>query len=81
ALIIQLIRVFDDIWKKNGLDLRMTPYTVLPTSQEGGFLEYVDSISVAQIVSKYGTIQNYLNSSEGKGVSHATKIENFRKKL
>ena len=49
-LVIQMLKIFDDIWQKNGLNLQMTTYTVVPTEQDTGILEYVqDAETVCKI--------------------------------
>jgi len=40
-LVIQLITLMDSLLKKNGLDLKLTPYRVLATSATGGLVECV----------------------------------------
>lgn len=52
-LIIQLIALMDKLLKKNGLDLKLTPYCVLATSRDTGFVEVVDNVSpLAEFQSK-----------------------------
>uniref|UniRef100_A0A0K2T209 Phosphatidylinositol 3-kinase catalytic subunit type 3 n=1 Tax=Lepeophtheirus salmonis TaxID=72036 RepID=A0A0K2T209_LEPSM len=79
AIILQLIKLFDDIWKDNGLDLKLTPYVVIPTSPEGGFLEYIESKSIANILGEYGSLESYFLSAESGSLSHETKVDNFTK--
>ena len=42
-LILQMFRVFDKLWRENGLDLKMNVYRTLATGPELGFLEIVDA--------------------------------------
>lgn len=43
----QLIKLFDDVFRKSGLPLWLRTYTVLGTSSEAGLIETVpDSISI-----------------------------------
>ena len=47
---LQIIRYMDKIWRKEGLDLRMTPYQCVSTGDELGMLEIVtDSNTTAGI--------------------------------
>lgn len=49
-LTLQILRIMDNIWKENGLDLRMNVYSVLPTNQKEGLIEVVtDSSTQAEI--------------------------------
>ena len=50
-LTIQILRVMDQMWKKCGMDLLISPYSVVPTGNEEGFIEIVEnSKTVAGIV-------------------------------
>lgn len=40
-LTLQFIYLMDKIWLEEGLDLNMTPYRVLGTGDERGYLEFV----------------------------------------
>ena len=41
-LTLQIISVFDKIWLREKLDLKMTPYKVIGTDCMQGYLEFVD---------------------------------------
>ncbi len=41
SLVVYALRVIDSIWKKNGLDLRLSLYECLPTAECAGFIEVV----------------------------------------
>ena len=43
-LILQLIDIFDRRFKQVNLDLKLSPFAVLPTSRVGGFMEFIDGI-------------------------------------
>jgi hypothetical protein len=61
-LVIQLIRLMDKQLKRVGLDLKLTPYSVLATSMNTGVMEMVlDSAPISYIVEKYrgNTIQTF----------------------
>ena len=54
-LIIQLISLMDTIFKRYGLDLRLTPYAVLATSKDDGYIEFVqDSQSLSAVLASHG---------------------------
>ncbi len=61
-LVIQLLRLMDKQLKRVGLDLKLTPYSVLATSMNTGIMEMVlDSAPISYIVEKYrgNTIQSF----------------------
>ena len=61
-LVIQLLRLMDKQLKRVGLDLKLTPYSVLATSMNTGVMEMVlDSAPISYIVEKYrgNTIQSF----------------------
>eukprot|EP00095_Tigriopus_kingsejongensis_P011227 snap_masked-scaffold836_size90567-processed-gene-0.9 protein:Tk11227 transcript:snap_masked-scaffold836_size90567-processed-gene-0.9-mRNA-1 annotation:"phosphatidylinositol 3-kinase catalytic subunit type 3" len=67
-LVLQIITLMDRILQQENLDLKLTPYRVLATSSKHGFVQYVNSMAIADILSKAGTIQNYfrkVSPSEG----------------
>ena len=53
VLIIQLIRLIDTLLKSYGLDLKLSPYRVLATSTDDGFVEFVaDSMTLSSVLSQ-----------------------------
>ena len=58
-LILQIITLMDRILKQENLDLKLTPYRVLASSSSHGFVQYIDSSSVAEILQSEASIQNY----------------------
>ena len=65
-LTLQVISLMDQIWKENGLDLKLTPYSVLGTGFMQGYLEFVaDSATIAEIQNEY-SIFNTFNSNSIK---------------
>lgn len=60
-LILQIIRLMDKLLMKENLDLKLTPYKVLATSGTHGFVQFVESTPVAEVLDKDvdGSIQNY----------------------
>ena len=58
-LILQTITLMDKLLRKENLDLKLTPYRVLATNTKSGFVQYIDSLPVAEILKNYD-IQKYL---------------------
>jgi phosphatidylinositol 3-kinase len=58
-LILQIITLMDRILQQENLDLKLTPYRVLATSSKHGFVQFVESYSIAEILNKEGSIQNF----------------------
>lgn len=59
-LVIQLFSLMDRLLRKENLDLRLLPYSVLATSKEEGMIQFVPSKSLAAIMAEHGSLQNYL---------------------
>jgi phosphatidylinositol 3-kinase len=47
----------DRILQQENLDLKLTPYRVLATSSKHGFVQFVDSSAIADILGSEGSIQ------------------------
>ncbi|XP_055620148.1 phosphatidylinositol 3-kinase catalytic subunit type 3 [Toxorhynchites rutilus septentrionalis] len=58
-LILQMITLMDKLLQKENLDLKLTPYRVLATSSKHGFMQYIDSITVAEVLTMEGSIINF----------------------
>lgn len=58
-LILQTIILMDKLLRRENLDLKLTPYRVLATSTRHGFVQYIDSMSLAEIRATEGSIQNF----------------------
>lgn len=58
-LILQMITLMDKLLRKENLDLKLTPYRVLATSTKHGFMQYIDSITVAEALKNEGSILNF----------------------
>lgn len=58
-LILQMITLMDKLLRKENLDLKLTPYRVLATSTKHGFMQYIDSLTVAQASKEEGSILNF----------------------
>jgi phosphatidylinositol 3-kinase len=59
-LVIQLFTLMDRLLRKENLDLRLSPYSVLATSTVEGMIQFVPSKSLAAIMAEFGSLQNYL---------------------
>ncbi|XP_035782753.1 phosphatidylinositol 3-kinase catalytic subunit type 3-like isoform X2 [Anopheles albimanus] len=58
-LILQMITLMDKLLQKENLDLKLTPYRVLATSSRHGFMQYIESVTVADVLNSEGSIHNY----------------------
>ena len=58
-LILQTITLIDKLLKKENLDLKLTPYRVLATSSKHGFVQYIDAISVADVLKNHNEILEF----------------------
>lgn len=58
-LILQIITLMDKLLRRENLDLKLTPYRVLATSSKHGFVQFVESTSVAEVLANEGSIQNF----------------------
>lgn len=59
-LILQMFKIFDKLWRENGLDLKMNIYRTLSTGNEVGFIEIVEAES-----------NHKIHCDFGKGISQA----------
>ncbi|XP_026317368.1 phosphatidylinositol 3-kinase catalytic subunit type 3 [Hyposmocoma kahamanoa] len=67
-LILQIITLMDKLLRRENLDLKLTPYKVLATSSRHGFLQFIESVTVAEALATEGSIQNFFrkyNPCEG----------------
>ncbi|XP_076443450.1 phosphatidylinositol 3-kinase catalytic subunit type 3-like isoform X2 [Babylonia areolata] len=58
-LVLQTIELMDKLLQHEKLDLKLTPYKVLATSTKHGFVQFVDSMGIADVLQKEGSILNY----------------------
>ncbi|XP_076350143.1 phosphatidylinositol 3-kinase 59F isoform X2 [Tachypleus tridentatus] len=58
-LILQTITLMDKLLRRENLDLKLTPYRVLATSSKHGFVQYIESTPVAEVLASEGSIQNF----------------------
>lgn len=55
-LTLQMLRIMDKLWKKEGLDLRMNPYGCISTADKVGMIEVVlNAETIANIQKEKGT--------------------------
>ncbi|CAG0913122.1 unnamed protein product [Notodromas monacha] len=76
-LILQMIILMDKLMRRDHLDLKLTPYRVLATSTKHGFVQYVESAAIAEILNQDGSIQNFLrkhNPSDTGPYGIATEV-------
>eukprot|EP00200_Dunaliella_tertiolecta_P009890 CAMPEP_0202375868 /NCGR_PEP_ID=MMETSP1127-20130417/6472_1 /ASSEMBLY_ACC=CAM_ASM_000462 /TAXON_ID=3047 /ORGANISM="Dunaliella tertiolecta, Strain CCMP1320" /LENGTH=1054 /DNA_ID=CAMNT_0048973485 /DNA_START=2551 /DNA_END=5712 /DNA_ORIENTATION=+ len=59
--ILQMIGLMDKLLKRESLDLRLTPYKVLPTSSDDGLVEFVPSTPLSRVLSEHRTIHKYFS--------------------
>ncbi|MCJ8731329.1 hypothetical protein PDJAM_G00198470 [Pangasius djambal] len=58
-LILQIISLMDKLLRKENLDLKLMPYKVLATSTKHGFMQFVQSVPVAEVLATEGNIQSF----------------------
>uniref|UniRef100_H2YNJ6 Phosphatidylinositol 3-kinase catalytic subunit type 3 n=1 Tax=Ciona savignyi TaxID=51511 RepID=H2YNJ6_CIOSA len=63
-LILQIITLMDKLLQKENLDLKLMPYKVLATSSKHGFVQYIESHSVAEVLATEGSIQNFFRKHQ-----------------
>lgn len=58
-LVLQMITLMDKLLRRENLDLKLTPYRVLATSSKHGFLQFIESVTVAEALAAEGSIHNF----------------------
>ncbi|XP_055343208.1 phosphatidylinositol 3-kinase catalytic subunit type 3-like [Paramacrobiotus metropolitanus] len=58
-LVLQIISLMDKLLRQENLDLKLTPYRVIATGTDNGFVQFIDSTPLAEILATEGTIQNF----------------------
>ncbi|KAL4713776.1 hypothetical protein ACJJTC_012293 [Scirpophaga incertulas] len=75
-LILQMITLMDKLLRRENLDLKLTPYKVLATSSKHGFLQFIDSVTVAEALATEGSIQNFFRKNNPcEGAPYGIKPE------
>jgi len=63
-LVIQIIMLMDRLLRKENLDLKLSPYRILATSTSAGAVQFVPSMPLASIATKYkGSVLAYLRAN------------------
>lgn len=63
-LVIQIIMLMDRLLQKENLDLKLSPYRILATSTSAGAVQFVPSMPLANIATKYkGSVLAYLRAN------------------
>jgi phosphatidylinositol 3-kinase len=78
-LILQLFRLMDSLWKRQGLDLRMSTYSVLATGPKTGFIELVNrGHDVSAVLKEYeDKIGDFLTSQSSKKAQQQEILTNY----
>lgn len=58
-LIIQMICLMDKVLRAENLDLRLTPYKVLATGLADGFVQFVDSHPLRDVIAEWNSIHEF----------------------
>ncbi|CAG8445823.1 22319_t:CDS:10, partial [Dentiscutata erythropus] len=62
-LVIQIITLMDRLLRKENLDLKLTPYKVLPTGSNHGVMQFITPSSLANVLSEYnGSLLQFLKA-------------------
>ncbi|CAH8609292.1 unnamed protein product [Dicrocoelium dendriticum] len=61
-LVLQMIALMDTILRKENFDLRLTPYKVLVTGNSHGFVQFIESTSIQDILQQ-GTLLSFLQQN------------------
>ncbi len=78
ALIMQLIRFMDQVLKKNGLDLCLTPYNIVATGADTGFVEMVtQSHTIASVLDHNPTIYDFLEKHNSDRRDLETALDRY----
>ncbi|CAD5207974.1 unnamed protein product [Bursaphelenchus xylophilus] len=76
-LVLQMIRLMDNLWKEEKLDLCLTPYAVLATSVSDGFVQFVKATPIADLKNIQDTLRQYRPSATGPYGIEAAVMENY----
>ena len=70
-LVMQLITLMDELLRAASLDLRLSPYRVLPTTPRDGYMQYVRALQVKEVLDQNGSILAYLQKQPGNADPNA----------
>ncbi|CAD5221905.1 unnamed protein product [Bursaphelenchus xylophilus] len=88
SIVLQLVGIMDDIWHRNGLDLRLILFRCLPMGPQKGFIELVPSCRTlreiqvsagATGVFKDDVINTWLQTHNPSEFKYRCALENFRR--
>ncbi|GMT28196.1 hypothetical protein PFISCL1PPCAC_19493, partial [Pristionchus fissidentatus] len=71
-LVMQMIRLMDSLLRENELDLKMTPYAVLATGIDEGFVQFIKAMPLRDVVNKHTSIHSAMKTyrPSPKDLSH-----------
>ncbi|ESO00877.1 hypothetical protein HELRODRAFT_113006 [Helobdella robusta] len=75
-LVLQIFQLMDKLLKRENLDMKLTPYKVLATANKHGFVQYIESTTVLEILSTEGSIVNYLKKLSPPSSSSSYDVNN-----
>ena len=79
-LISQMIKFMNDCLSANNLDLCLSPYHVLATGIDTGFVELIqNSLTVSAILKQFGSIQEYFKKSNPNGICTPDVVKTYIK--
>ena len=92
ALTLQIIRIMEHQWEREGLDLRLSPYGCVATGNEKGFIEIVlNSDTTANITKTYSggasgafskePMARYLRDHNATDAEYASAVDTFSRSL
>jgi len=58
-LVLQIITLMDKLLRQENLDLQLIPYRVLALSTKHGFVQFIESVTVADALNAEGSILNF----------------------
>ena len=92
AFIIQILKIIDNLWLNNNLDLKLITYRVFPTDLNMGYIEFINSTSLNAIKNSSGVggtldreiiIKHLRSTSDDSSyeINFNDKTDNFIKSL
>ena len=73
--LLQLFELMDRLLQKVNIDLKLTPYKILAVSTNHGFVEFLESSSIFDILKIYGSIENFFKKQNALKIDQIT--DNF----
>jgi phosphatidylinositol 3-kinase len=74
TVVTQLIRIMNRLLEKNGLMMPIKSYDVLSTGVQHGFVEYVESMSLEDVLQRPGGLKRLLKNQDGTLEQEKMKI-------